>query len=402
MATNRMAGVGGVAVGTMVANICAYLIHLPATRWLSPGEYGEFAVLLQTMLVLGVPALALQVVIAREVVRGRAIGDLISITLRTATAVLGASIIAVPAVMAVADTGLTATVAAFATAPLLVIIAAGQGFLQGSQRFSVLSWVLAGVGVARTFPGVAALAFGAGATGALTATAIGAAVAAAVIWLIVFSDRAVDAPVSDSPVAEAVALRLVLHASQVQLVLIALSSVDLLAARPILGEHDAGVYALGTIATKAAFWLPQAIGVVLYPQLADAAKTSDALRTAVLWLIAIAAVVVAGAAICGPLVPVLAGDDYRPVVPILWVFALAGSSLSVLQVGLLAAIARDRTRIALLSWLVLAAEAILVVLLAHSIVTLAVIAATCAVAGTVLTLGALGATRSDRSRTVDV
>jgi O-antigen/teichoic acid export membrane protein len=336
------------------------------------------------------------------VVRGRAIGDLISITLRTATAVLGASIIAVPAVMAVADTGLTATVAAFATAPLLVIIAAGQGFLQGSQRFSVLSWVLAGVGVARTFPGVAALAFGAGATGALTATAIGAAVAAAVIWLIVFSDRAVDAPVSDSPVAEAVALRLVLHASQVQLVLIALSSVDLLAARPILGEHDAGVYALGTIATKAAFWLPQAIGVVLYPQLADAAKTSDALRTAVLWLIAIAAVVVAGATICGPLVPVLAGDDYRPVVPILWVFALAGSSLSVLQVGLLAAIARDRTRIALLSWLVLAAEAILVVLLAHSIVTLAVIAATCAVAGTVLTLGALGATRSDRSRTVDV
>jgi O-antigen/teichoic acid export membrane protein len=393
-----MAGVGGVAVGTMVANLCAYLIHLPATRWLSPGEYGEFAVLLQTMLVLGVPALALQVVIAREVVRGRAIGELISITLRTAAAVLGAAIVAVPVVMAVADTGLTATIAAFATAPLLVLIAAGQGILQGGQRFSVLSWVLAGVGVARTLPGVVALALGAGVTGALTATVLGAAVAAAVIWLIVFSDRPADAVVS-----EAVALRLVLHASQVQLVLIALSSVDLLAARPILGEHDAGVYALGTIATKAAFWLPQAIGVVLYPQLADAAKTSEALRTAVLWLVGIAAVVVAGAAICSPLVPTVAGDDYRPVVPILWLFALTGSSLSVLQVGLLAAIARDRTRIALLSWLVLAAEAILVVVLAHSIVTLAVIAASCAVAGTVLTLGALGVTRrTELSRTVDV
>jgi O-antigen/teichoic acid export membrane protein len=258
--------------------------------------------------------------------------------------------------------------------------------------------VLAGVGVARTLPGVVALALGAGVTGALTATVLGAAVAAAVIWLIVFSDRPVDAVVS-----EAVALRLVLHASQVQLVLIALSSVDLLAARPILGEHDAGVYALGTIATKAAFWLPQAIGVVLYPQLADAAKTSEALRTAVLWLVGIAAVVVAGAAICSPLVPTVAGDDYRPMVPILWLIALTGSSLSVLQVGLLAAIARDRTRIALLSWLVLAAEAILVVVLAHSIVTLAVIAASCAVAGTVLTLGALGVTRrTELSRTVDV
>jgi O-antigen/teichoic acid export membrane protein len=331
------------------------------------------------------------------VVRGRAVADLVSITVRTTAAVLAASIVAVPVVMAVADTEMTATIAAFATAPLLVVIAAGQGILQGAQRFSVLSWVLAGVGAARTFPGVVALAFGAGATGALTATAVGAAVAAAVIWLIVSANRPVDGVVSDG-----LALRLVLHASQVQLVLIALSSVDLLAARPVLGEYDAGVYALGTIATKAAFWLPQAIGVVLYPQLADVAKTSAALRTAVGWLTGIAAIVVIGAAVCGPLVPVLAGEDYRPVVPILWLFALTGSALSVLQVGLLAAIARDRTWIGLLSWMVLAGEVVLVVVVAHSIVTLAVVAAGCAVAGTVLTLVALRVTRApDRSRTVD-
>ncbi|WP_197038122.1 MULTISPECIES: polysaccharide biosynthesis protein [Actinomycetes] len=397
MAMGAMAGVGGVAAGTMVANICAYLIHLPATRWLSPAEYGEFAVLLQAMLVLGVPALALQVVIAREVVRGRAVADLISITLRTTAAVLVAAAFAVPVVMAVADTGLAATIAAFSTAPLLVLIAAGQGILQGGQRFSVLSWVLAGVGMARTVPGVVALAVGAGAAGALTATAVGAAIAAAVIWLIVLADKP-----ADSAISEGLALRLVLHASQVQLVLIALSSVDLLAARPILGEYDAGVYALGTIATKAAFWLPQAIGVVLYPQLADVAKTAGALRTAVGWLTAIAATVVVGAAICGPLVPVIAGEDYRPVAPILWLFALTGSALSVLQVGLLAAIARDRTWIGLLSWTVLAVEVVLVVTVAHSIVTLAVIAASCAVVGTVSTLVALSVTRTqDRGRTVD-
>ncbi|WP_240498176.1 polysaccharide biosynthesis protein [Williamsia sp. 1135] len=378
-----MAGVGGVAAGTMVANICGYLIHLPAARWLSESSYGEFAVLLQTMLVLGVPALALQVVIAREVVHGRPIADLVSITIRTAAAVLGAAVIAVPIVMWIADTGLASTIAAFATAPLLVLIAAGQGILQGRQQFSLLSWVLAGVGVARTVPGIVVITAGGGAAGALAATAVGAAVSAAGVWV------AVSRTGSESdrhPGARALALTMVLRASQVQLVLIALSSVDLLLSRPVLGEQDAGVYALGTIATKAAFWLPQAIGVVLFPQFADTARSSAALRTAVGWLLAIAVVVVGGAAILAPLAPVLVGDEYRAVVPILWIFALTGSALSILQVGLLAAIARDQTLVAALSWLVFVVEVVIIVAWAHSITTLALTAAGCAVIGTALTL----------------
>src|SRR5690242_9185690 len=55
-----VSSVGQVAVGSMVANVCAYFVHLPASRWLSPDQYGEFAVLLQATLVLGVPALAIQ------------------------------------------------------------------------------------------------------------------------------------------------------------------------------------------------------------------------------------------------------------------------------------------------------------------------------------------------------
>lgn len=392
-----MAGVGGVAVGTMIANICGYLIHLPAARWLSESSYGEFAVLLQTMLVLGVPALALQVVIAREVVRGRPIGDLVSITIRTAVAVLAAAAVAVPLVMWIADTGLAATVAAFATAPLLVLIAAAQGILQGRQQFSLLSWVLACVGAARTVPGIVVLAAGGGAAGALTATAGGAAASAAGVWIAVSRTGSSSERRAST---EALALTMVLRASQVQLVLIALSSVDLLLSRPILGEQDAGVYALGTIATKAAFWLPQAIGVVLFPQLADAARSSAALRTAVGWLLAIAVVVVGGAAVFAPLAPVLVGDEYRAVVPILWIFALTGSALSVLQVGLLAAIARDRTLVAASSWLVLVIEVVIVVVWVQNITTLALTAAGCAVIGTALTFAALTFTTSTTRRRV--
>lgn len=398
MAAKTMAGVGGVAVGTMIANICGYLIHLPAARWLTEGDYGEFAVLLQTMLVLGVPALALQVVVAREVVRGRDVADLVSITLRTTAVVAVAAAVAVPIVMAIADTAPAATCAAYATAPLLVLIAAGQGILQGTQQFTTLSWVLAGVGVARTAPGIVVLALGGGVAAALIATAGGAAVSAAAIWLLVARGERTERRAA----AGALALSMVLRASQVQLVLIALSSMDLLLSRPVLGEQEAGVYALGTIATKAAFWLPQAIGVVLFPQFADAARSSAALRTAVGWLLVIAVVVVAGAAIFAPLAPVLVGDEYDAVVPILWIFALTGSALSILQVGLLAAIAHDRTWVGGLSWLVLAAEVVIVLVWAHSITTLAVIAAGCAVTGTLLTFAALNAKHvRTSSRTVD-
>lgn len=96
------------------------------------------------------------------------------------------------------------------------------------------------------------------------------------------------------------------------------------------------------------------------------------------------------------------GDEYDAVVPILWIFALTGSALSILQVGLLAAIAHDRTWVGFLSWLVLAAEVIIILVWAHSITTLAVSAAGCAIVGTLLTFAALNTKhRSKSSRTVD-
>ena len=97
----------------------------------------------------------------------------------------------------------------------------------------------------------------------------------------------------------------VVRASQVQLALIALSSLDLVVARLVLDGDDASRYALAAVATKIAFWLPQAVGVVLYPRMAVASR--QALREAMLVLIVLGAVAVAGAAVAAPLAPLLAG-----------------------------------------------------------------------------------------------
>ena len=59
-----------VTIGSMIANVAGYLLQVLASRWLGPAGYSEFATLLGAQLVLAVPALALQTVVARELVHG--------------------------------------------------------------------------------------------------------------------------------------------------------------------------------------------------------------------------------------------------------------------------------------------------------------------------------------------
>lgn len=342
--------------GSMTANVASYLLAWLASRWLGPAGYGEFASLLAAQLVLAVPALALQTVVAREAVRGKSADTLRSLGYRCAAIVAVLAVVLTPAMAWLLDTGIVAAFSALVTAPMLVLLATEQGLLQGHGRFGVLSAVLAGAGVMKVLPAVAVLALGGSAAAALVASAAGTAVLVAVVRVL---DR--TAPVSENK-AVRIGVVSVLAASQVQLALIALSSLDLLVVRVVLSEYDAGVYALGAVATKAAFWLPQAVGVVLYPKMANPAQSAQAVRTALAVLVGIGAVLVLGAALAGPLVPILVGDAYAAVAPMLWAFALHGAVLAVLQCALLSAIASERTRVAVLAWIGLAVEAVVMLL----------------------------------------
>jgi O-antigen/teichoic acid export membrane protein len=378
------AGAGWVTVGSLVANVAGYLLHLPASRWLGPDGYGSFASLLSVQLVLAVPALAVQAVVAREVVRGRAVGELRRSARDTALTLALLSVLLAPVAAAALHTSVVGAAAAALTAPLLVVLSAELGVLQGRAEFRPLAGALAATALLRVAPAVAVLAAGAGATAALLAGAVGTLVAAVGV-------RRLAGPAE--PVAAAVtgtrwrALVGVARASQVQLVLIVLTSVDLLAARALLGDDASGLYALGAVAAKAAFWLPQAVGVVLYPQLADPSRRGRALRTAVLVLLGVGAVVVLGAAVAAPVVPVLVGPAYAPITGLLWLFALQGAALTVLQSALLAGVARDRTRVAALAWAGLVVEVAVLALRHGSVTQVLVVAAVVAVVLAALTTG---------------
>src|SRR6478735_8807104 len=139
LSSSAVAGVTLVTAGSMTANIASYLLAWAASRWLGPAGYGEFASLLAAQLVLAVPALALQSVVAREVVRGRSTGKLRSLGYRCAGVVAVLSVLAAPIVAVAMDTSVLATTSALVVAPLLVLLATEQGLLQGTARFGRLS-----------------------------------------------------------------------------------------------------------------------------------------------------------------------------------------------------------------------------------------------------------------------
>lgn len=358
----------------MLANIAAYLLHLPASRWLGPEGYGAFAALLSAQLLVAVPSLALQAVVARELVRDVSSEALRSLGRRVALLVALVAALAVVPVSLLLDTPVLATAAALVPGPVLCLLATEQGLLQGAERFRALGAVLALAGAGKVVPAVGVLAAGGGVGTALAAGAVGVAAAWLVAGRIVAAGAsfAVSSGSSDSsaflgreagPLStgpSSPGVDAVLAAGQVQLVMMALTSVDLLLARALLSPEDAGRYALGAVAAKAAFWLPQAVGTVLYPRMADPAGHRGAVRSAVGVLLGIGAVVVLGAAAAAPLVPVLVGADYQPVAGLLWAFAALGVVLSVLQAFLLATIATNRTVEAGVAWCGLALTAVVV------------------------------------------
>ncbi|MEV0079836.1 polysaccharide biosynthesis protein [Nocardia neocaledoniensis] len=394
----------------MTANVAGYLLQLLASRWLGVAGFSEFASLLAVQLLCAVPALAMQNVVAREVVHGADIRAVRAMQWRCAALVAAVAVVLVPVVAGVLHVGVWAAAAALGAAPALVVLSGEQGILQGGNHFRALAAVLALAGTARVAPALIALVLGGGAAGALWAAAAGIVCAAFVAGRIARTTHAADRhPPHDLPSgpsagadsagrgSETVArthaagepkyrigVLPVLRAVQVQAALMALSSADLIVVRIVLDDTEASQYSLGTVATKIAFWLPQAVGVVLYPRMAQAAHSGRAIRDALSVLSLIGVVAVLGAAVAAPLAPLFAGRDYAPIQDMLWVFALHGAILAVLQGALLSAIAVERTALAALTWLGLAVEVTLMLTLADSIGTLITTAVSVAAVTTVL------------------
>jgi hypothetical protein len=351
-------GLIGVTVAGWLGNVLSYLLLLSAARRLGTSDYAELVTLFNLLLVGSVPSFALQAVAARRMATRQADG------LWQAGLSIGvgaALLIAAIAPLLVAFLHLPSAYGVLFVAvsmPGTALQGLCQGVLQGEQRFVGLA-VTTFLGIAgKSFAGLVGL-FVTGSSGpTMFAIAIGVSLAAAAsaFGLPELRQRASSGLRALGPLIVECG-----HASHAYGVFLLLSVADVLLARHVLPTLAAALYAAGSILTKATLWLPQSVANVLFASLADTERHHRVFARAVASIAALAGVLVLGCWLLGSLVAeVVGGNKYPQLDGQIWLFAILGGCLAIVQFTLVAGLAVRSVGVTALIWLTVLAEAVVV------------------------------------------
>jgi O-antigen/teichoic acid export membrane protein len=375
-----------VSVASMAGNASSYAFTIVAARLLVPASFGELSALMAVLVVGIVPAMSVQTGVALHVAGlgrggGRPTqGAAVGLGLGLGAMVGLVALAAVPVLVRVLH--LESPGAALVLPVALVafpVFGALCGVLQGRQRFGALALVMGLDPLLRVGGAVVGLVIGRSPAAALSGLGIGMVTAATAAYVLCGRPR----PARPSGTL----LRGVAHAAYATVGLVVLLNLDVLLARNVLPAYGSGVYAVGLVLTKVAYWLPQAVAVVALPRLADRAGRRAVLRAGVLAVLAIdAPVVLVAAAFGAHLLPLIGGAGYRGEPVVLWLFALTGSLLAVAQLLLFSRVASGDVRSILAVWVAIAVEIGLVALRLNGSVT-AVAGAAATAAGLLVLVG---------------
>jgi hypothetical protein len=389
---------GGTAVvaALAAANGLGYLLTLVASRRLGPEGYGALAALQGVILIGNVLALALQAVVARRTVVAAALpggvaGD------DSAGAAWAGRLIRASAVVALVvgllaaapltrllhlDSPMPAVLLAVTLGPLTLI--GGQlGVLQGGERFHTLAQLYLVAGLGKVGGGVVGVLLTDSVTGTMVGTAAGTVLSAVAGAALV--SRSQGRSDKDAHTLSPGAARETVRATYSLGALFALANLDVVLARHFLEPRQAGLYAVGAVLAKGAFWFPSFVPVIAMPGLADPSRRR---RTAALSLAAVTiagALVTAATALFGELVVRLVGGGaYVSLSDRAWLFAANGALLAVVQLLLYSRLAGEDRRVSLPMWLIVAAEIAVISFWRHATVTDVVTTALATAAGVTL------------------
>lgn len=386
-----------VAVALGIAQVASYVVSVIAARALGPDGFGVLAALLGILLIGSVLAMGIQAVAARRLVtldphlRPGAARSMLRDGLIGGLAVAVATLAVSPLlVWLLRLDGWASILLAAATFVPLTWAGAQYGVAQGRESYRRLAAVYALVGLGRGIGGVVGALATASVVGTMAGLAVGTALGA-------LAGRAVVAPLAGAPRARLEGFFAdSAHATHALLALFVLTNVDVLLARALLDAEEAGLYGVGAIIAKVAFWLPQFVGVVAFPRFADS-RRSQATLIALVAVASIGVLVVAGtAALPGLVVSFVGGAAYASLVPVAWVFAAIGAVFALAQALLLTRLAVDDRRAVIAVW---GAAALLVGLATLAMPrTVTGLAASALTAAGVLAVVGIGVTIRERRR----
>lgn len=353
-----------VAVATSVMNVATYGFTMLAARVLGPSQYGAFVACLSLLVVVQVLALGLQATAARRIAvdQGNVAAierAILALTTKVSLVIGLVMCLLVPAINVLLnlDSLATATVVAIAAVPLT--LAGGQaGILQGERRWGALAVFYLAGGVPRLVVGLAIILWRPDATSAILGVGIGYLFPVLVGWWVLRHRRTPEV-VAPEHSARSMLVESA-HNAQVLFAYFALSSIDIVLARQVLTEHNAGLYAAGLIMAKVMLFLPQFVVVIAFPDMATPEGRHRALVRSIAAVAGLGVLAIAAAMwLSGVAMVFVGGSEFGGVEDLLWQFALLGTLLAMLQLQVYAVLARQARRSVLLVW---AALAVIVVL----------------------------------------
>jgi O-antigen/teichoic acid export membrane protein len=344
-----------VAIATSVMNVATYGFTMVTARLVGPSQYGAFAACLSLFIVVQVAALGLQATAARRIAvdHGNVAAierAILALATKVSLAVGLVLCLLIPAIDALLnlDSLVMAAVVAVSTVPV-TLAGAQAGILQGERRWGALAVFYLAGGIPRLLIGTGILLWRPTATSALIGVGVGYLFPVVVGWW-ALRHRRTSRSVAPEHSARAMLVESA-HNAQVLFAFFALSSVDIVIARHVLPEHEAGLYAAGLIMTKVMLFLPQFVVVVAFPDMATAEGRQRALVRSLAAVGAVGVVAIVGAKVLSGVAMVfIGGSEFGEVEDQLWLFAVLGTVLAMLQLQVYAVLARQGRRSVLLLW----------------------------------------------------
>ena len=384
-----------VPITFVLVNLLSYALLLAAAHLLPKSAYGALSSLLGLLLISTIPMLALQTVAARRAAAGAGSAGLVRGTAVVGAAVALVLVAASPALAAFLHlSGVVGVLLVAASVPGGAVLGTAMGIAQGRRHFGRLAVLIALATGGRSATGLVGLVVGRSTDATLLGVAVGLTGAALAVGLVHPGGRpGYGASLRDR--TRTGVLAETLGAALAHGTFLLLTSLDVLLARHVLPAGEAGVYAVGSVVTRAAVWLPQSVVALMFASLAEEHRHHRTARQASAVVVAIGAVLVLGTAATGRLVvTVVGGAKYHRLDSVMWLFALLGALLAVLQLSVLAGLAQRTAKRSLLLWATVVLDLAIVLAAGDDmtptrlVATLTAVAAVAAAAGSWLTVRA--------------
>lgn len=366
--TEGTPGMSGLRAGAIVfvavgaANVCNYLFHLFSARSLGPSSYSDVATLAGVIGIIILPLGGAQVFVARHVAsegaRSRDINHGNYVTgfggamLIAGFALTGLLLAASPLIETWLSIGslLAVALAVLVTLPSF-LTPVMIGAAQGRHLFMLVGVALFAPAAIRVVLTASALQAGLGVSGTMAATLVGALIGVAIPFVALRSGlRGTWRP--RLPRREALALAPVIAG---MLAITLLTTDDLVAAKVSFSPHEAGLYGGASLIGRVILYLPVAIVTVLLPSVSarvSAGRSAQSLLTNSLLATGAVCLVFTIFYTVVPhlIVRIAFGAKYQGAASLLWMFGIAMSLYSLLNVILVYRLGHRETRT---SWLLL-------------------------------------------------